>query len=163
MLEAKFPLLVSRYAYNVDAGVGAGQYRGGFGLVREYIIESDDVVLHASYGRTATRPWGVDGGAAGSLNGIDVIRGDARRELTAAAALFAAAGGPRCRPHRWWRRLGRPSARDPAAVAQDVRDDLITIADAATCYGVVIDPATWRVDDAATARLREKAHQKARQ
>ena len=62
LLEAKFPLLVSRYAYNVEAGVGAGQYRGGFGLVREYIIESDDVVLHASFGRTATRPWGVDGG-----------------------------------------------------------------------------------------------------
>ena len=43
------------------------------------------------------------------------------------------------------------------------RDDLITVADAATCYGVVIDPATRRVDDAATARLREKVHRKARQ
>ena len=78
LLEAKFPLLVSRYAYNVEAGVGAGRYRGGFGLVREYVVESDDVALHASYGRTATRPWGVDGGAEGSLNGIEVIRGESR-------------------------------------------------------------------------------------
>ena len=59
-----------------EAGVGAGQYRGGFGLVREYEIESDDVVLHASYGRTATPPWGIDGGAEGSLNGIEVMRGE---------------------------------------------------------------------------------------
>jgi N-methylhydantoinase B len=56
---------------------------------------------------------------------------------------------------------GDPRARDPAAVARDVGDDLITIADAATYYGVVIDPETRRVDDASTARLREKAHQKA--
>ena len=40
LLEAKFPLLVSRYAYNVEAEVGAGQYRGGLGLVREYLSKA---------------------------------------------------------------------------------------------------------------------------
>jgi len=163
LLEAKFPLLVSRYAYNVEAGVGAGRYRGGFGLVREYIVEGDDVVLHASYGRTATRPWGVDGGAEGSLNGIDVIRGDACQMLTRPPHFSLQRGDRvvvRTGGGGGW---GDPRTRDPAAVAQDVGDDLINIATAATCYGVVIDPATQRVDDAATARLREDSHQKARQ
>ena len=82
LLEAKFPLFIRRYTYNVEGGVGAGSHRGGFGLVREYVIESDNVVLHASYGRTATPPWGVDGGLEGSLNGIEVVRGGARRRLT---------------------------------------------------------------------------------
>ena len=45
LLEAKFPLLIRRYEYNVEGGVGAGRYRGGFGLVREYEIENDGVVL----------------------------------------------------------------------------------------------------------------------
>jgi N-methylhydantoinase B len=161
LLEAKFPLLVSRYAYNVEAGVGAGRYRGGFGLVREYVVESDDVALHASYGRTTTRPWGVDGGAEGSVNGIDVIRGDARRVLARPPHFLLQRGDRvvvRTAGGGGW---GDPHARDPAAVVRDVGDDLITLDDAATCYGVVIDPATRRVDDAATSRLREKVHRKA--
>ena len=34
----RIPLLIRRYDYNVKAGAGAGRYRGGFGLVREYEI-----------------------------------------------------------------------------------------------------------------------------
>jgi N-methylhydantoinase B len=161
LLEAKFPLLVSRYVYNVEAGIGAGQYRGGFGLVREYIVESDDVVLHASYGRTATRPWGVEGGSEGSLNGIDVIRRDVCQQLTRPPhfqlrrgdrVLVRTGGGG------GW---GDPRARDPEAVAQDVRDDLVSVAEAAASYGVVIDPATRHADRSATAKLREQLHQRA--
>ena len=33
VVEAKFPLLIRRYDYNVAGGVGAGRQRGGFGLV----------------------------------------------------------------------------------------------------------------------------------
>jgi len=161
LLEAKFPLLVSRYAYNIESGVGAGRHRGGFGLLREYVVESDDVVLHASFGRTATRPWGVDGGSDGSLNGIDVIRDGAGEQLTRPPhfplrrgdhVLIRTGGGG------GW---GDPRTRDPAVVAQDVRDDLLTVAEAAATYGVVIDPATQGVDRAATVGLREGARGKA--
>jgi N-methylhydantoinase B len=163
LLEAKFPLLVNRYAYNVEAGVGAGRHRGGFGLLREYVVESDDVILHASFGRTVTPPWGVDGGSDGSLNGIDVIRGDIREQLTRPPhfslrrgdhVLIRTGGGG------GW---GDPHTRDPAAVARDVRDDLLSVAEAEGSYGVVIDPATRNVDHAATARLRDNAREKARQ
>jgi N-methylhydantoinase B len=155
LLEAKFPLLIRRYAYNVDGGAGAGRHRGGFGLVREYVIESDNVILHASYGRTATPPWGVDKGLEGSLNGIEVVRGGARWRLTRPPhfplergdrVLIITGGGG------GW---GEPHTRDPDAVAQDVLDDLITISNAATCYGVVIDRATRKLDRAATAKLRQ--------
>src|SRR5205085_10413024 len=38
VVEARFPVLVERYALNVDAGGGAGRYRGGFGVVGEYRV-----------------------------------------------------------------------------------------------------------------------------
>jgi N-methylhydantoinase B len=162
LLEAKFPLLISRYGYNVEAGVGAGRYRGGFGLLREYVVESDDVILHASYGRTETPPWGVDGGSPGSVNGIEVLRGGTRRRLTRPphfplergdrVTILTGGGGG-------W---GEPHARDPDAVARDVFDELVTVADAAAFYDVVIDPATRKVDHAGTAKLRSAKLQEAR-
>jgi N-methylhydantoinase B len=163
LLEAKFPLLVSRYEYNVEAGAGAGRYRGGFGLVREYVVESDDVLLHASYGRTATPPWGVCGGAPGTVNGIEVLRNGIRRRLTRPphfplergdrVIILTGGGGG-------W---GEPHARDPNTVGRDVLDDLVTVADAAAFYGVVIDPATSQVDFAATVKRRAAKRQKVSQ
>jgi N-methylhydantoinase B len=156
LLEAKFPLLIRRYAYNVEGGVGAGRHRGGFGLVREYEVESDGVVLHASYGRTATRPWAIDGGLDGSLNGIEVVRGKTRRRLTRPAdfplergdcvRILTGGGGG-------W---GEPHARDPDLVARDVRDGLVAVADAAAIYGVVVDLEKQEADRAATEKLRVK-------
>jgi N-methylhydantoinase B len=162
LLEAKFPLLIRRYQYNTAAGVGAGRHRGGFGLVREYEIESGDVTLHASYGRTTTPPWGVDGGLPGSLNAIEVVRSGNRQRLTRPPnfplqsgdrVLIITGGGG------GW---GEARLRDPDAVARDVRDDLVTVADAARVYGVVIDPKTLTVDHAATAALRAVKLQDAR-
>ena len=126
LLEAKFPLLIRRYEYNVESGVGAGRHRGGFGLMREYEIESDGVVLHASYGRTATPPWAIDGGSPGSLNGIEVVRGKTRRWLTRPSD-FPLDRGDRVRictgGGGGW---GEPHTRDPESVARDVRDGLVT-------------------------------------
>ena len=136
--------------------MGAGRFRGGFGLVREYEIENDGVVLHASYGRTATPPWAVGGGAPGSLNGIEVVRGKTRRRLTRPSdfpldrgdcvRICTGGGGG-------W---GEPHTREPDCVVHDVRDGLVTAGDATAVYGVVIDPHTHKLDRAATKKLRAK-------
>ena len=156
LLEAKFPVLIHRYDYNVEAGVGAGRQRGGFGLVREYEIECDDALLYASFGRTVTRPWGVDGGGAGSCNGIEVIRDGATQHLTRTPR-FAVTRGDRIRIRTGggggW---GDPLTRDPHAVARDVRDGLLSIADATASYGVIFDPL-GDVDASATAARRGAA------
>ena len=156
LLEAKFPLLIRRYEYNVENGVGAGRFRGGFGLLREYEIESDDVTLHASFGRTATPPWPIGGGSPGSLNGIEVVRGTTRRRFTRPSD-FPLDRGDRVRictgGGGGW---GEPLTRDPAAVARDVRDGFVTVADAAAIYAVVIDKDALAVDLSATNELRAK-------
>jgi len=49
---------------------------------------------------------------------------------------------------------GDPFARDPVLVAADVRDGKVSVEAAASSYGVVVDPRTGMVDQAATERLR---------
>jgi len=49
---------------------------------------------------------------------------------------------------------GDPLERDPRAVQRDVRNELLSIGNAAADYGVVIDGKTGEVDLAATERRR---------
>lgn len=137
VIEAKFPLRVRRYGFNTEGGVGAGRHRGGYGLVRDYEMLADGAVVHGSFGRTATRPWGLDGGGDGSVNALIRIpaedgipvhysrighlptsRGDMVRIMTGGG------GG--------W---GVPAQRDPEAVARDVKQGLLTPEDAQELYG----------------------------
>jgi len=82
VLEARFPVRVRRFAIRQGSG-GAGRHHGGEGLLREFEFLSPQQVSLISERRT-TRPYGVNGGEAGSpgrnrLNGRDV---GGRVELT---------------------------------------------------------------------------------
>ena len=68
LFEAKFPLRVKQYAYNVEGGVGHGKFRGGFGLIREYEVLGDDIYTYCNIGRSIAKPWGLEGGHEGSNN-----------------------------------------------------------------------------------------------
>jgi 5-oxoprolinase (ATP-hydrolysing)/N-methylhydantoinase B len=49
---------------------------------------------------------------------------------------------------------GPPWEREPRAVLSDVVEDYVSLEGARQDYGVVIDPATMTVDEAATAAVR---------
>jgi len=51
---------------------------------------------------------------------------------------------------------GDPFARDPAAVARDVRTGYVSIEAARRDYGVIVDPKTLSVDADATAACRSR-------
>jgi N-methylhydantoinase B len=68
LLEAKFPLLTERYGFNVEGGVGAGRFRGGYGLVREYRILSASAEGYCGLGRTRVPPWSMDGAAPSTMS-----------------------------------------------------------------------------------------------
>ena len=70
---------------------------------------------------------------------MTVRRGDIFREEVAGA------GG--------W---GDPLDRDPALVLKDARTEFISLASARDDYGVVLDPATWTLDAAATEKRRDE-------
>jgi N-methylhydantoinase B len=156
LLEAEYPLLIEEYAFLPDSG-GPGRYRGALGLVRQYRMLADNVTLQLRSDRALHQPWGLFGGGGGraarsilnpgrentqelpsklmrKIRKGDVFRGE-----------MAAAGG--------W---GDPFERDPARVAEDVRQEKMTLKHALDVYGVVIDTASGEVDYAATQSRRNR-------
>ncbi|MCD7107918.1 hydantoinase B/oxoprolinase family protein [Rhizobium sp. DKSPLA3] len=136
VIEARFPLRVRRYALNVEGGTGAGRRRGGFGIIREYEVLSTEASAYASFGRTKTLPWGVDGGAAGTANrleierhagGLDVHGRVAHLDLARHDIVRIVTGGG-----GGW---GDPKRREASRIAQDVRDGLVARAVALDVYG----------------------------
>lgn len=151
-LERYFPLRIERYECAADSG-GAGLHRGGNGIHMTYRFLSDGVIaIHDD--RWFVPPWGVNGGAPGGrarkvlerADGTTAIIGNKVEDVAVRAGdqlHFITWGGG------GW---GDPLARDPALVAREIREGLVT-PDGALAYGVVAG-ADGTVDAARTAALR---------
>jgi N-methylhydantoinase B len=132
--EARYGLYVDRLSLSEEPG-GAGRFRGGKGVVLEYRVRSDGCFLTASYSRNKYLPWPSQGGCEGSANRIEVIRADGRKEDHAVVSglrlnrddvirIITASGGG----------YGDPRERDPAAIANDLRNGYITAEQATREY-----------------------------
>ncbi len=73
--EARYGLLVTRYELDLVDG-GAGQFRGGRGVVRDYRILGKDAYLTTMFGRAKTAPWPVNGGSPGTCNYVQIHHED---------------------------------------------------------------------------------------
>jgi N-methylhydantoinase B len=137
VIETAFPLTVLRNGFNVEAGGAHGEFRGGFGTVREYRVDNPTgASLQASLGRSVHQPWGVRGGHDGTLNYFEVVkRGDQPirggrvtslpLEQGDVVRIVTGNGGG-------W---GPPDRRARDAVAHDLEDGSITGNEAVTIYG----------------------------
>ena len=74
-LEARYPIVMEAYGFATDSG-GAGEFRGGLGLVREYRIEADEVVAQIRSDRAAHAPYGLFGGGSGACSANYLRSGD---------------------------------------------------------------------------------------
>jgi N-methylhydantoinase B len=74
-LEARYPIVMEAYGFAEDSG-GAGEYRGGLGLVREYRIEAEEVVAQIRSDRANHAPYGLFGGGSGACS-ANYLRSDA--------------------------------------------------------------------------------------
>ena len=153
LLESKFPLLVERYALNERDQGGAGVWRGGLGLVREYRLINSKAFLHASMGRNKIRPWGMADGEAGTNNYVEVIRNEEVIPFSRVSYYSLQAGDVvRILTGRGGG-YGRPDRRPPDRVAADVQNGYINRQAAAESYGVILDD-NLQVDEPATRQLR---------
>ena len=82
LFEAKFPLRCNQYRLNTDAGVGHGEYRGGFGLLREYEILNDDTYTYCNIGRSVAKPWGINGANEGTNNYMIITSNGKEKRVT---------------------------------------------------------------------------------
>jgi N-methylhydantoinase B len=161
ILENRYPLIVDRYEFNTEDGVGHGKYRGGFGIVKDYRIANSAAELTTDINRAVVRPWSMEGASPGTLNCIQVQRGKktlhrirkivaCKLEANDVVSIHTGAGGG-------W---GKPLDRDPALVIEDIKAGLISAQDARRVYGVALDRAKLEVDEAATAALRKRQQRK---
>ncbi|MBI1238436.1 MAG: 5-oxoprolinase [Alphaproteobacteria bacterium] len=95
ILEARFPVLVTRFGLRANSG-GAGAHRGGDGVVRELMFrEAMDVSILSTRRRTA--PFGLAGGGNGALGRNTLIRKDGREESLRGCDTASVAPGDRIR------------------------------------------------------------------
>lgn len=155
--ETRYGIMVDEYSFRAD-GAGAGEYRGGSGVIRSYRAMTDNQMLTATFGRHKFLPWGFGGGKDGSRNEFEIIRANgekvgplgkcARLPLNKndVVRLITATGGG----------YGDPLKRDPEKVAMDVKNEFITVEQAREDYGVIINPETFAVEGFTEERQRRE-------
>lgn len=74
--EQRYGIRVEHFGFNIQPGPGAGRHRGGYGLVREYRILSDEAIFTVAMGRHDALPWGVDNAQSGSPNYVEIVSAD---------------------------------------------------------------------------------------
>src|SRR3984885_2731247 len=158
--EVKFPLVVERYALIPDSG-GAGRHRGGLGLER-VVRARVPMTFNSHVERAHCKPWGLEGGGDATGNEVAIrIEKKWKTDFPNAKVLVAmlktgdafrlrSGGGGG---------YGSPLQRPAADVAADAKQGYISVAAVRDYYGVVLDPATFLVDLAATESLRASMRQ----
>jgi N-methylhydantoinase B len=151
--EVELPIRIEQYGLLPNSG-GPGKHRGAVGQTREVRLLAHDAVLQLRSDKRRFPPYGLHGGKPGTpswnllnpgpgelvlptMGMIGIKRGDVLRHT------LAGGGG--------W---GDPLERDPELVRRDVWNGLMTADYACNEYGVVLDPETLAIDEAATARRR---------
>ncbi|MBB5783715.1 hydantoinase B/oxoprolinase family protein [Nonomuraea jabiensis] len=125
VLETLFPVRVRRYEIRPDTG-GAGQWRGGNGVVREYEF-CGDTSLSLWFERSVTPAWGLAGGEPGAPPRVTLNPGtpDAREMLKVNALPVTAGDVLRCESGGGGG-YGPAARRSHVATAADLAQGLIT-------------------------------------
>ena len=144
------PVIIWRKELREDSG-GAGRTRGGMGQVMVIATKGDlEFAVNASFDRVANAPKGREGGLSGAPG---VVRLSGGRKLRTKGLQIIPDGERLILELPGAGGMGDPTARDPAKVARDVRDGLVSLENARTLYKVAVD-ATGTIDEAATKELR---------
>ena len=156
VLEAQHPIRVDEYAFVPDS-CGAGKWRGGVGLARQYTLLAEEATLQLRSDRMKFLPYGLAGGRpAAPTRNILNPQGEAR-PLPAKLTGTLRRGESIRHEQPGGGGHGDPFARDSARVAADIANGKISVEYARREHGVVVDPVTGAVDQAATSALRTRS------
>jgi N-methylhydantoinase B len=153
-VEAKFPVVIERYALLPDSG-GAGRRRGGLGVER-VLRARDPITFTSQVDRAHCKPWGLAGGREATGNELALRIGGAWKEDLPNAKLAITAVKPgdafRLRSGGGGG-YGPPWQRPLEEVLHDVQQGYVSRAAAEEFYGVIID-AAGEVDLSGTEQRR---------
>jgi N-methylhydantoinase B len=150
--ETEFPMTVERFELIQDSG-GAGRFRGGLGVRREFRLASAGHVALRS-ARQSFAATGLAGGGAGRVGAFTLSSAEGRTERLPGTAtdvslspgdllIVETPGGGG---------FGDPFIREPQHALRDLHEGRISAAAAEAAYGIVI--VNGGIDAAATARRR---------
>ncbi|UYZ15253.1 hydantoinase B/oxoprolinase family protein [Brevibacillus sp. WF146] len=160
--ETRYGIMVEEYSLRTD-GAGAGEFRGGCGVVRAYRAMSDGQTVTATFGRHKFLPWGFNGGHDGSRNEFVIVKANgevagpfgkcARFPLNKGdvVRLMTATGGG----------YGNPLNRPAEKVAWDAKNGYISVEQARDIYGIVLNPHTFEVEGVTPQRQTAKSEERA--
>jgi N-methylhydantoinase B len=125
ILESEFPCRIARFELVPDSG-GAGQWRGGLALAREYeLLEAATVVRR--FNKTRFPPQGLAGGKSGARARFVVRVGSGQEFETKASARIEMEAGERfLLQSAGGGGYGDPARRDPGALARDLAEGYVT-------------------------------------
>jgi N-methylhydantoinase B len=180
--ELQYPLLYLFRRHQPDSG-GAGRFRGGTGCTLSYVIHDVErlpyKLPHAS-GAEQPESVGISGGGPSQTNQFVIKRntdvrsrfsggtipqdlaglGGDLEPLSVISTTFMAGDDVFQVQTQSGGGYGDPLERDPARVAQDILNGVVTLDGARSMYGVVATPAG--VDEAATSALRDEVRSQRR-
>ena len=155
IVALEHPVQLDFCGYVTDS-CGAGMYRGGMAVMREYRLLAEEANLQYRSERRKYRPYGVQGGHPGSASVViwnpdgeaKILpeKGEIRMRRGDIIRFCQASGGG----------YGDPLNRDPKQVARDVRDELISPDAAKTLYGVILNADTGAANEAKTQRSAQR-------
>jgi N-methylhydantoinase B len=153
-LENKYPVRVHHYAVGTDTG-GAGRFRGGLNIVREYEMLAQNSDLSLWFERTVTPQWGLFGGRAGAIPKVIMEPGSDQEHVLLKVNHNPIASGTRFRAFTGGGGgYGPPWERDVRRVQADVIDGYVSRAAAADEYGVYFEDNCYEVDEVRTQEAR---------
>jgi len=150
------PYTVLQYEFWPDSA-GAGKWRGGMGTIYRWRVDADNITA-AHFGggvHEVTAPFGLEGGEPAPPHELFIRKCDGETVNLDTESFYDLNQGDLYEIYQsGGGGYGNPLQRPTADVRRDVIDELVSPAAAKSKYGVVIDPGSQQVDEAATAELR---------
>ncbi|TAL85948.1 MAG: hydantoinase B/oxoprolinase family protein [Candidimonas sp.] len=125
-IEMESPIRVRRVALRSGSG-GAGLFRGGLGVVREYEVLDGEISLSHRGERHFSAPLGIDGGANGAMARSVIHRADGTQQVIPSKIVTVLHKGDRLVIETaGGGGFGDPSARDPQRIQDDIKNGKIS-------------------------------------
>jgi N-methylhydantoinase B len=158
IIESEFPTRVQRFELIKDSG-GTGKFRGGLGILREY-LNLADARFSIRSSKHVIAPCGAAGGGPGRTGDLTINPGTAKeKHLPTRYADYPLKAGDVFRLETpGGGGLGNGFEREPIKVLTDVVQGYVSPERAERDYSVAVvkHGRSWQIDEEATARLRAR-------
>ena len=132
-LELNYPIFMRRYALRENSE-GAGRYRGGLGIIREFEFLTD-VSFATVSDRQKFRPWGIAGGGEALGTEYSLISGEEKKPVRTKSMGSAKKGDVLSIRTAGGGGYGDPRERSRESIKKDIEDGKISLERAKKVYG----------------------------